>query len=179
MGPTPSWARHKTARQNDSLGHTHPPRGAWMLRGAHTLPGTCAERYRNNAYEGTAGRRSACRGLAYDPPEAGAVAWHTAACKPDRCPQRSSYCEQSQKGHIPPDLVVKCQAIDNAEVIFSWIWLRNIVQTSYRNRKGRCEPLSLSEAQRSTTKSGGIGIFSYDSRYHGLQDMPTWLWTNP
>jgi transposase len=47
------------------------------------------------------------------------------------------------KYHIPPDLVVKCQAIDNAEVIFSWIWLRNIVQTSYRNRKGRCEPLSL------------------------------------
>ena len=58
-----------------------------MLRGAHTLPGTCAERYRNDAHEGTAGRRSACCRLAYDPPEAGAVAWYTAACKPDRCPR--------------------------------------------------------------------------------------------
>jgi len=58
--------------------------------------------------------------------------------------------------HIPTDLVVKCQTIDNAEVIFSRIWPRTIVHTSYWNRKGRCEPLSPSEAHQSTTKSSGI-----------------------
>ena len=60
---------------------------------------------------------------------------------------------------IPPDLVVKCQAIDIVEVIFSLIWRGNIVQTSWRNRKSRCELLSPSEAHRSTTKSGGMWKF--------------------
>jgi hypothetical protein len=74
--------------------------------------------------------------------------------------------------HIPTDLVVKCQAIDNAEVIFSRIWPWNIVQTSYRNRKGRCEPLSPSGAHRSTTKSGGIWIFWQTQVIEGLlQDL--------
>ena len=54
---------------------------------------------------------------------------------------------------IPPDLVVKYQAVDIVEVISSLIWRRNIVQTSCRNRKWRCGPLSPSEAHRSTTKS--------------------------
>jgi hypothetical protein len=62
--------------------------------------------------------------------------------------------------------VVKCQAIDNTEVIFSRIWPRNIVRTSYWDRKGRCEPLSPSEAYRSTTKSSGIWIQQYLAHYH-------------
>src|SRR5262249_24462985 len=57
---------------------------------------------------------------------------------------------------IPPDLVVKYQAIDIVEVIFSLIWRWDIAQTSCRNRQSRCEPLSPSEAHRSTTKSGGM-----------------------
>jgi hypothetical protein len=75
-----------------------------------------------------------------------------AAIEPRRQPlniDRRSYREQ-----IPPDLVVKYQAIDIFEVIFSLVWQRNIVQTSCRNRKLRCELLSLSGAYRSTTKSG-------------------------
>jgi hypothetical protein len=44
--------------------------------------------------------------------------------------------------HIPPELVVKRQVVDIFEVISSPIWQRNIVQTSYRNRKWQCEPLS-------------------------------------
>jgi hypothetical protein len=60
---------------------------------------------------------------------------------------------------IPPDLVVKCQAIDIGKVISLLIWRRNIVQTSCRNRKWRCELLSSSEVHRSTTKSGGMWHF--------------------
>src|SRR5262249_61547521 len=66
------------------------------------------------------------------------------------------------RGQIPPDLVVKCQDIDNVKVIFSRIWRRNIVQTLYRNRKGRCELRSPSEAHWSTTKSGGMCTWTYD-----------------
>src|SRR5688572_5135098 len=40
----------------------------------------------------------------------------------------------SKENQIPPDLVVKCQGIDNAEVIFQLIWRRTIVQTSCRHR---------------------------------------------
>jgi len=36
---------------------------------------------------------------------------------------------------IPPDLVVKWQAIDIADVIFSLIWRRHLVHTGGRNRK--------------------------------------------
>ena len=87
---------------------------------------------------------------------------------------------------IPPDLVVKYQAIDIVEVIFSLVWQRNIVQTSCRNRKSRCELLSLSGACRSTTKSGRMwkkeleelidaGIHPEDlaATIHGrMRDMP-------
>jgi hypothetical protein len=48
----------------------------------------------------------------------------------------------SRKCHIPPELVVKRQAIDIFEAISFPIWQRNIVQTSCRNRKWQCEPLS-------------------------------------
>src|SRR5262249_11919620 len=61
-----------------------------------------------------------------------------------------------RKYQIPPDLVVKYQAVDIVEVISSLIWRRNIVQTSCRNRKWRCGPLSPSDAYGSTIKSGGI-----------------------
>ena len=61
---------------------------------------------------------------------------------------------------IPPDLVVEYQGIDIVEVILSLIWQRSIVQTSGRNRKSRCEPLSPSEAHQSTTKSDGMSNFS-------------------
>src|SRR5262249_24405118 len=81
---TASSGSHKPARENGSIDPTHQQKGARMLRAVHTLPGTCAERYQNDAHDGTACRRIACRGLAYDPPEAGAVAWQTAACMPDR-----------------------------------------------------------------------------------------------
>jgi hypothetical protein len=40
-----------------------------------------------------------------------------------------------QKNQIPPDLVVKWQAIDIADVIFSLIWRRHLAHTGGRNRK--------------------------------------------
>jgi hypothetical protein len=60
---------------------------------------------------------------------------------------------------IPPDLVVKCQAIDIVEVLFPLRWRRTIVETSCRHRKSRYEPLSPLQAHRSTTKSGGMWNF--------------------
>ena len=76
---------------------------------------------------------------------------------------------------IPPDLVVKYQAIDIVELIFSLIWRQNIVQTSCRNRKWRCEPLSPSEVHRATTKSGGIRKnqgYNFEHNYgHGEQHL--------
>src|SRR5262249_25748463 len=57
---------------------------------------------------------------------------------------------------IPPDLVVKCQAVDMVEVISLLIWRRNIIHTSRRNKKWRGEALSPSEVHGSTTKSGGM-----------------------
>jgi hypothetical protein len=47
---------------------------------------------------------------------------------------------------IPPDLVVKSQAIDMAEIILSRIRRPNAVQTLCRNRISRFEQLSTSEA---------------------------------
>jgi len=44
------------------------------------------------------------------------------------------HCQLNAKTQIPPDLVVKYQVIDIAEVISSLIWRRNIVQTSCQNR---------------------------------------------
>jgi hypothetical protein len=57
---------------------------------------------------------------------------------------------------IPPDLVVKSQAIDITEVILSRIRRPNTVQTLCRNRISRFEQLSTSEAHWSTTKSDGM-----------------------
>src|SRR5262245_43192727 len=74
------------------------------------------------------------------------VPWST------HCPLQHSYTQ------IPPDLVVKHQAIDIVEFISLLIWRWNIVQTSCQNRKWRCEPLSPSEVHRTTTKSGESGI---------------------
>ena len=54
---------------------------------------------------------------------------------------------------IPPDLVVKSQAIDSTEVILSLIRRPKVVQTLHRNRKSRLELLFISETHRSTTKS--------------------------
>src|SRR5215475_11914548 len=48
----------------------------------------------------------------------------------------------------------KYQVLDIFEVISSLMWHTNIIKTSGRNRKWRCRPLSLSETQQSTTKSG-------------------------
>jgi hypothetical protein len=57
---------------------------------------------------------------------------------------------------IPPDLVVKSQAIDITEIILSRIRRPNAVQTLCRNRISRFEQLSTSEAHWSTTKSDGM-----------------------
>jgi hypothetical protein len=57
---------------------------------------------------------------------------------------------------IPPDLVVKSQAIDIAEVILSRIRRPNAVHTLCRNKTSRFEQLSTSEAHWSTTKSDGM-----------------------
>jgi hypothetical protein len=61
--------------------------------------------------------------------------------------------------HIPPDLVVKSQAIDMAEIILSRIRRPNAVHTLCRNRISRFEQLSTSEAHWSTTKSDGMWTF--------------------
>src|SRR6266851_8279558 len=58
-----------------------------------------------------------------------------------------------RKDQIPPDLVVKSQAIDIAEVILSRIRRPHVVHTLCRPRKSRCELLSTSEAHWFTTKS--------------------------
>jgi len=55
---------------------------------------------------------------------------------------------------IPPDFVVKSQAIDVAEVILALIRQPNVVSTLWSNRQSRRERLSTSEAHGSTTKSG-------------------------
>jgi hypothetical protein len=60
------------------------------------------------------------------------------------------------KNQIPPDLVVKSQAIDMAEIILSRIRRPNAVQTLCRNRISRFEQLSTSEAHWSTTKFDGM-----------------------
>ena len=57
---------------------------------------------------------------------------------------------------IPPDFVVKSQAIDSTEVILSLIRRPKVVQTLHRNRKSRLELPFISEAHRSTTKFDGI-----------------------
>ena len=61
------------------------------------------------------------------------------------------YINHIKKMQIPPDLVVKWQAIDIANVILSLIWRRYLVHAEGRNRKSRCEALSPSAAHRFTT----------------------------
>jgi hypothetical protein len=62
----------------------------------------------------------------------------------------------TDKFQIPPDLVVKTQAVDIAEIILSLIRRPNVVQMSYRNKKSRFELLSTSDAYWFTTKSDGM-----------------------
>jgi transposase InsO family protein len=57
---------------------------------------------------------------------------------------------------IPPDFVVKSQAIDVAEVILALIRQPTVVSTLWRNRQSRREWLSTSETHGSTTKSDGM-----------------------
>src|SRR5215510_3306404 len=66
------------------------------------------------------------------------------------------YAHTGQPGQIPPDLVVKTQAIDIVEVIAYLLRRSDVVQTSGRTRKSRCERLSPSEAHWSTTKFDGM-----------------------
>jgi len=62
----------------------------------------------------------------------------------------------SRRFQIPPDFVVKSQAIDVAEVILARIRQPNVVSTLWGNRQSRRERLSTSEAHGSTTKSDGM-----------------------
>ena len=78
--------------------------------------------------------------------------------------------------HIPPELVVKRQAIDIFEAISLPIWQRNIVQTSCRNRKWRCELLSPSEDHWSTTKSGGVWNYPQPGGTRPFVKFYTYLW---
>ena len=57
---------------------------------------------------------------------------------------------------IPPDFVVKSQAIDVAEVILALIRQLNLVSTLWRNRQSRRKRLSISEVHGSTTKADGM-----------------------
>jgi hypothetical protein len=61
-----------------------------------------------------------------------------------------------EKIQIPPDFVVKSQAIDVAEVILALIRQPTVVSTLWRNRQSRRERLSTSETHGSTTKSDGM-----------------------
>jgi hypothetical protein len=70
--------------------------------------------------------------------------------------RRSTRIMEWLLGQIPPDLVVKRQAIDNAEVTFQLIWRRTIVQTSCRHMISRGKPLPPSQVHRFTTKSDGM-----------------------
>src|SRR5215813_4104377 len=56
---------------------------------------------------------------------------------------RATFLQYAFTAHT--DLVVKYQAVDVVEVISSPIWRRNIIHTSCRNRKWRCEALSPSQ----------------------------------
>src|SRR4029450_7343250 len=53
----PSVATTSLRGKNDARSHAHQPRGTRRLRGAHTLAGTCAQRYGNPA---SAGGRDPC-----------------------------------------------------------------------------------------------------------------------
>src|SRR5262249_34896453 len=53
----PAVAATSLRGKNDARNRAHQPRGARRLQGAHTLAGTCAQRYRNPA---SAGGRAPC-----------------------------------------------------------------------------------------------------------------------
>jgi hypothetical protein len=57
---------------------------------------------------------------------------------------------------IPPDLVVKSQAIDIIGLILPFIRGQNVVETSRRHMKSRFELLSPSKGNWFTTKSDGM-----------------------
>src|SRR5215510_16404635 len=79
---------------------------------------------------------------------------------------RGPYTRISQ---IPPDLVVKTQAIDIVEVIAYLLRRSDVVQTSWRTRKSRCERLSPPEAHWSTTKFDGMCFNLANGRYWAAQ----------
>jgi hypothetical protein len=64
--------------------------------------------------------------------------------------------ENDRKNQIPPDLVVKSQAVDITDIILSRIRRPNAVPTLCRSRTSRFEQLSTSEAYWFTTKSDGM-----------------------
>ena len=67
-----------------------------------------------------------------------------------------SHAKWERKSQIPPDCVVKTQAIAIVEVIAYLLRCSDVVQTSWRTRKSRCERLAPSEAHWSTAKSDGM-----------------------
>src|SRR5215467_9623993 len=69
---------------------------------------------------------------------------------------RRHLTRRSCNSQIPPDFVVKSQAIDIMDVIRSRIRRQNFVQTLSSNRLSRYKPLSASEASWFTTKSVGV-----------------------
>src|SRR5215831_7329729 len=69
---------------------------------------------------------------------------------------RRQLVKESGKCQIPPDFVVKSQAIDIMDVIRSRIRRQNVVQTLSSNRLSRYKPLSASEVSWFTTKSVGV-----------------------
>jgi hypothetical protein len=83
-------------------------------------------------------------------------------------------CEFSQ---IPPDFVVKSQAIDVAEVILALIRQPNVVSTLWRNRQSRRERLSTSETHGSTTKSDGMWEFPSLSGPYQTEPVPILIHT--
>ena len=62
----------------------------------------------------------------------------------------------SRRFQIPPDFVVKSQAIDVAEAILALIRQLNLVSTLWRNRQSRRKRLSISEVHGSTAKADGM-----------------------
>src|SRR5262249_35343457 len=87
-------------------------------------------------------------------PGLGALLTHASSRGPGGiCPHwyTTKVAHQGRNFQIPPDLVVKWQTIDIANVILSLIWRRHLVHAEGRNRKSRCEALSPSAAHRFTT----------------------------
>jgi hypothetical protein len=72
---------------------------------------------------------------------------------------RIVYTDLNGLFQIPPDLVVKFQAIDIAEIILPRIGRPNAAQALCRNRISSFEQPFTSEAYWSTTKSDGMWIF--------------------